>query len=439
MKDVFTQYETGLTRLLERLGKGHPRYAEALTLQSRLLENIAQARRYGDAETRRAERAQIVDALNRLALETVEVSLGDLSDEEITSPFESPKPVFEKSKWNTAAIRDLLIAALNDEELTTLCFDYFRPVYENLAAGMGKGQKIQRLLDYCERHNRIPKLLDRVRQVNPSKYTEFESKLVQRSEPEPPAPPALTPLPGLQTEDDSDAEPMSGHVVPLRPLLILVNVIAATILGLVSNTLAPILLPVNTPQRLLIALGVSCLTLATMLWTEFRQTRVPITSWSLWVTRLLAGAGILFLAGGIVWGGIIAMPSAIETSTPTPTPTPDCSGVQVAYLELDLLSDTKKYYVEHGEIAREIVLELSEIDGLQYLSGRAELSPTVPEGCTCDWEGRTSVIAPWESITSSIDRCSFSITLPTQVQSVALSLTIGEQPPPKIFIIRVPR
>jgi hypothetical protein len=30
--------------------------------------------------------------------------------------------------WNTAAIRDLLSAAFNDEELTTLCFDHFRPV-----------------------------------------------------------------------------------------------------------------------------------------------------------------------------------------------------------------------------------------------------------------------------------------------------------------------
>jgi hypothetical protein len=53
--------------------------------------------------------------------------------------------------WNTAAIRDLLSAAFNDEELTTLCFDHFRPVYEEFAGGMSKGQKVQRLLDYCTR------------------------------------------------------------------------------------------------------------------------------------------------------------------------------------------------------------------------------------------------------------------------------------------------
>ena len=76
--DAFTPYEAGMNRLLERLGSNHPRYAEATTLQSRLSDNITQARRYGETETRRADRAQIVDALNRLALETVKVSFSEL-------------------------------------------------------------------------------------------------------------------------------------------------------------------------------------------------------------------------------------------------------------------------------------------------------------------------------------------------------------------------
>ena len=343
MADVFISYETGLTQLLERLGKDHLRYPDALTLQSRLRENIAQTQHYGDTETRRAERAQIVDTLNRLAMETVGVSLGDLSSREL------------------------------------------------------------------------------------------ESQPERQPGPELPVP--LTPTP-----PSSPPRPESESHHPPSSLWIFLSIIAAAILGLVSNVLAPILLPVNTPQRLLIALGLFCLALATMLWIEFRKILQPTAGWSLWVTRLLVGIGVLCLAGGIVWSGIIAMPSAIETGTPVPTPTPDCSSVQVAYLELDLLSETKKYDVEHGEIAREIVLKPSEIDGLQNLLGRAELGPTVREGCTCYWEGRTGVAAPWEPITSSIDRCSFSIgPLPTQVQSVALSLTIGEQPPPRIFAIRVLR
>jgi len=78
---AFTHYETGLSSLLKRLGQDHVRYTEALVLQSRLLENLAQTRRYGDTETRRAERAQIIEALNRLALEALETSFNDLIQE----------------------------------------------------------------------------------------------------------------------------------------------------------------------------------------------------------------------------------------------------------------------------------------------------------------------------------------------------------------------
>ena len=78
MQDVFTSYETGLTHLLRRLGQDHPRYTEALTLQSRLLENIAQARRYGDTDGLKHTRAQIVDILNDLALDTLGTSFNEL-------------------------------------------------------------------------------------------------------------------------------------------------------------------------------------------------------------------------------------------------------------------------------------------------------------------------------------------------------------------------
>ena len=78
MTDIFSFYESGLELILQRMGKDHPHYTEALTLQSRLLENIDQTHRHGDTETRRAERSEIRDALNHLALETVGVSFNDL-------------------------------------------------------------------------------------------------------------------------------------------------------------------------------------------------------------------------------------------------------------------------------------------------------------------------------------------------------------------------
>jgi hypothetical protein len=76
--DSFTPYEIALHALCERLGPDHPRSIDALTFQARLLENISQARRYGDTGALRADRAQIRDQLNRLALETVGVSFNDL-------------------------------------------------------------------------------------------------------------------------------------------------------------------------------------------------------------------------------------------------------------------------------------------------------------------------------------------------------------------------
>lgn len=90
MGDPLTALEHGLTRLLERIGSEHPRYTEALTLQSRLLENISAARTYGDTETRRAERAQIVDALNQLALKAVGVSFNEISG--VDGEGASPRP-----------------------------------------------------------------------------------------------------------------------------------------------------------------------------------------------------------------------------------------------------------------------------------------------------------------------------------------------------------
>jgi tetratricopeptide (TPR) repeat protein len=71
MSDVLSQYEAGLNRLLTQLGRDHPRYTEVLVYQQRLLENLARTRLYGDTETSRAERAQILDRLNHLVLEAV--------------------------------------------------------------------------------------------------------------------------------------------------------------------------------------------------------------------------------------------------------------------------------------------------------------------------------------------------------------------------------
>ena len=70
----------------------------------------------------------------------------------------------------TADIRQYLTNAYSDEELTTLCFDYFRDVYDSFAAGMTKTQKIQLLLDHCQRREVMPDLRTDLERDRPDQY-----------------------------------------------------------------------------------------------------------------------------------------------------------------------------------------------------------------------------------------------------------------------------
>lgn len=71
---------------------------------------------------------------------------------------------------STADIRQHLTGAYSDEELTTLCFDYFRDVYDNFAAGMTKAGKIQLLLDHCQRRDLTSSLLAALARDRPEQY-----------------------------------------------------------------------------------------------------------------------------------------------------------------------------------------------------------------------------------------------------------------------------
>lgn len=78
IQDSFSRYEAGLNKLQTSLGQSHTRYADFLVYQQRLMENLAQTRRYGDTENRRAERAETVDRLNALSIGTTGVSFNKL-------------------------------------------------------------------------------------------------------------------------------------------------------------------------------------------------------------------------------------------------------------------------------------------------------------------------------------------------------------------------
>ena len=97
------------------------------------------------------------------------------ADRPKTPPPAPPSPA--QPAYNTAAVRELLLAVFSDEELTNFCFDNFRPVYEEFTTGMGRTQKVQLLVAYCERRGQMAELLARVGRANPYQYARFRDRL----------------------------------------------------------------------------------------------------------------------------------------------------------------------------------------------------------------------------------------------------------------------
>jgi len=90
------------------------------------------------------------------------------------APSSQPAPA---PAWDTAVVRELAMTAFNDEELTTFCYDNFRPVYEEFTTGMSRTQKVQRLVETCDRRGEMAKLLARVERANPYQYNRFKDHL----------------------------------------------------------------------------------------------------------------------------------------------------------------------------------------------------------------------------------------------------------------------
>jgi hypothetical protein len=122
--DVYYPYEIGLRRLLDQLGRHHPRYAEVLVYQQRLLENIDKTRLHGDTPTRNSERSEIVLQLNRFALSTLDVSFNNL--------YSSIAPMSQEHIWQlmlsilytAGALDDAGRGRLRDLERDGIADDY---------------------------------------------------------------------------------------------------------------------------------------------------------------------------------------------------------------------------------------------------------------------------------------------------------------------------
>lgn len=191
---LFNSYRQGVVALIEKLGRNHKQLGAAHVYQQRLIENLDRVVRYGDTETLKAERAEILDQLNGLAqsalgmtfaalcptspasnvsplsvdapmhsintgggtvvMGDVSVSGGDFVGRDSTQiklpPHESTSTPNTVHLVDTAAMRARL-QRLDDVQLDMLCMDHFPVVYDQFGRGLRRDEKCNLLLVYVRR------------------------------------------------------------------------------------------------------------------------------------------------------------------------------------------------------------------------------------------------------------------------------------------------
>jgi hypothetical protein len=78
---------------------------------------------------------------------------------------------------NTGVLRQLLLAAFDDEDFTNFCFDHFPEVHNRFSGGMSRSSKVQELIDFCQRRLLFGNLLALIQSENPAQYQKFSSFL----------------------------------------------------------------------------------------------------------------------------------------------------------------------------------------------------------------------------------------------------------------------
>lgn len=124
-------YQLQMGYLLECLGRDHPRYAEALSLQASLLESLTL--------TRRIDYGSTAEAL---------------------------------SKYNWTAIRNLLREAFTAKELQRFCHDRpaFAPVISEFGVNASLEDMIDAIIGYCQTRMLVEDLLLQIREERPRHY-----------------------------------------------------------------------------------------------------------------------------------------------------------------------------------------------------------------------------------------------------------------------------
>ncbi|QTA78724.1 NACHT NTPase domain-containing protein [Desulfonema limicola] len=84
--------------------------------------------------------------------------------------------------YDTAIIRKLIGDSFTSDEFEVFCQDYFNEVYKNFTTGERQIKRITSLIAYADKDDQFDYLLQKLKEVNPYQYKNYESKLnTQRS------------------------------------------------------------------------------------------------------------------------------------------------------------------------------------------------------------------------------------------------------------------
>lgn len=72
--------------------------------------------------------------------------------------------------FDPVLIRLFIIDAFNQQEFGQLCQSHFPDVYHRFTADMTRLERIQLLINHCDRFGRIPQLLAALENAKPAQY-----------------------------------------------------------------------------------------------------------------------------------------------------------------------------------------------------------------------------------------------------------------------------
>lgn len=72
--------------------------------------------------------------------------------------------------FDPALTRSFLLELIDEREFNLLCQQYFRDVYIRFEPGMNRGERIQLLIEHCDRFGRFPQLMAVLEITKPDQY-----------------------------------------------------------------------------------------------------------------------------------------------------------------------------------------------------------------------------------------------------------------------------